>query len=229
MLTKEQILAMCDHTVLRPEAELPEIVDNCRLAQNFHCASMCLAPSFVKPVRDMFGDSLRITTVVGFPNGYSDTATKAYEALHLINEGADEIDAVINIGWAREGNYKDLAEELRRLRRQTQDHILKIIVETCKLPIPVLREVCRIVSDSGADFIKTSTGFAERGATVDDIRIMREECDPAVKIKAAGGIRTFEDAQALIDAGADRLGTSRLVNLMLPDITLKPDDEKKKR
>ncbi|MGI5978377.1 MAG: deoxyribose-phosphate aldolase [Oscillospiraceae bacterium] len=229
MLTKEQILAMCDHTVLRPEAEFSEIVDNCRLAQRFNCASMCLAPSFVRPVREMFGDSLRITTVVGFPNGYNDTATKAFEALHLINEGADEIDAVINIGWAREGNYKDLAEELRRLRRQTQDHVLKIIVETCKLPIPVLREVCRLVSDSGADFIKTSTGFAERGASVDDIRIMREECDPRVKIKAAGGIRTFEDAQALIDAGADRLGTSRLVSLMLPDITLKPENEKKKR
>ena len=228
-MTKEQILSLCDHTVLRPEAETAEIIDNCRLAQHFGCASMCMAPSFVAPMREMFGPELRITTVVGFPNGYTDTATKAFEALHLINEGADEIDAVMNIGWAREGNYKDLADELRRLRRQTQDHILKIIVETCKLPIPVLREVCRIVSDSGADFIKTSTGFAERGASVDDIRIMREECDPSVKIKAAGGIRTFEDAEALINAGADRLGTSRLVNLMLPDITLKPDDEKKKR
>ncbi len=220
---------LCDHTVLRPEAEITEIEDNCRLAQHFNCASMCMAPCFVAPMRQLFGDELRITTVVGFPNGYSDTATKAFEALRLINEGADEIDAVINIGWCRAGNYKDVADELRRLRRQTQDHILKIIVETSKLPIPVLREVCRIVSDSGADFIKTSTGFAERGATVDDVRIMREECDPEVKIKAAGGIRTFEDAQALIDAGADRLGTSRLVNLMLPDITLKEEDEKKKR
>ena len=228
-MTKEQILSLCDHTVLRPEAEITEIVDNCRLAQHFSCASMCMAPCFVAPMREMFGDSLRITTVVGFPNGYCDTATKAYEALHLINVGADEIDAVINIGWAREGNYKDLAEELRRLRRQTKDHILKIIVETSKLPIPTLREVCRIVSDSGADFIKTSTGFAERGASVDDVRIMREECDPSVKIKAAGGIKTFEDAEALINAGADRLGTSRLVNLMLKDITFDPEDEKKKR
>jgi len=230
-MTKEQILMMCDHTVLRPEADFSEIADNCRLTMHFNCASMCLPPCYVAPARQMFGDDLRITTVVGFPNGYCDTATKAYEALHLINEGADEIDAVINIGWVRAGNYKDVAEELRHLRRQTKDHILKIIVETSKLPIPILREVCRIVSDSGADFIKTSTGFAERGATVDDIRIMREECSPETKIKAAGGIRTFEDAEALIAAGADRLGTSRLVQLMLPDITVKEeeDDEKKRR
>ena len=228
-MTNEQILSMCDHTDLRPEAEITEIIDNCRLTQHFGCASMCMAPCFVAPMREMFGAGLRITTVVGFPNGYCDTATKAYEALHLINEGADEIDAVINIGWARAGDYMAVAEELRHLRRQTKDHILKVIVETSKLPIPVLREICRVVSDSGADFIKTSTGFAERGASVDDVRIMREECDPSVKIKAAGGIRTFEDAQALIDAGADRLGTSRLVNLMLPDITLVQEDEKKKR
>ena len=220
---------VCDHTVLRPEADFREIVDNCRLAMHFNCASMCLPPCYVAPIREMFGDQLRITTVVGFPNGYCDTATKAYEALHLINEGADEIDAVINIGWVRAGDYKAVAEELRHLRRQTKNHVLKVIVETSKLPIPVLREVCRIVSDSGADYIKTSTGFAERGATVDDILIMREECSPETKIKAAGGIRTFGDAEALINAGADRLGTSRLVQLMLPDITVKEVDEEKNR
>ena len=213
-MTKEQILSLCDHTVLRPEAESCEIIDNCRLAQHFGCASMCMAPSFVAPMRQMFGDSLRITTVVGFPNGYTDTATKAFEALHLINEGADEIDAVMNIGWAREGNYKDLADELRRLRRQTQDHILKIIVETCKLPIPVLREVCRIVSDSGADFIKTSTGFSTGGATFHDIELFAKHVAGRCKIKAAGGISTVEDIEKFLDLGADRLGTSRAVKLL---------------
>jgi len=214
-MTKEEILRICDHTVLRTDAGFGEIAQNCKLAMQYQCASMCLAPSHVYEAKKLCGDKLKICTVVGFPNGYNDTATKAFEAKHLIEEGADEIDVVINIGWAVSGLYAAVAEELAQLRKATEGSILKVIVEACKLPEPVLREVCRVVSRSGADFIKTSTGFAERGATVRDIEIMREECTPETKIKAAGGISSFEDAEKLIAAGADRLGTSRLVKLML--------------
>lgn len=214
-MTKDEILRMCDHTVLRPNADFKEIAENCELAIKYNCASMCLAPSHVYEAKKLCGDQLKICTVVGFPNGYNDTATKVFEAKHLIEEGADEIDAVINIGWACAGKYDAVEDELKQLRKATKGYILKIIVETCRLPESVLRQICKTVSNSGADFIKTSTGFAERGATVEDINIMRLECSPETKIKAAGGIGSFEDAEKLIAAGADRLGTSRLVKLML--------------
>ncbi len=214
-MTKEDILRMCDHTVLRTDAPFSEIAENCRLAMKYNCASMCLAPAHVYEAKKLCGDRLKICTVVGFPNGYNDTATKVFEAKHLIEEGADEIDVVINIGWAVNGMYGAIEDELRQIRKATEGYILKVIVETCKLPESVLREVCKVVSRSGADFIKTSTGFAERGATVRDVEIMRAECSPETKIKAAGGISSFEDAEAMIKAGANRLGTSRLVKLML--------------
>jgi len=214
-MTKDEILRRCDHTVLRPEAGFKEIAENCELAIKFNCASMCLAPSHVYEAKKLCGDRLKICTVVGFPNGYNDTATKVFEAAHLIEEGADEIDAVINLGWACSGMYAAVEDELKQLRKATEGYILKIIVETCRLPEPVFREICRVVSLSGADFIKTSTGFAERGATLEDVLTMRRECAPETKIKAAGGISSFEDAEKLISAGADRLGTSRLVKLML--------------
>ncbi|MEA4894528.1 MAG: deoxyribose-phosphate aldolase [Oscillospiraceae bacterium] len=213
--TKEEILRICDHTVLRTDAPFSEIAENCRLAIRFNCASMCLAPAHVYEAKKFCGGKLKICTVIGFPNGYNDTATKVFEARHMIEEGADEIDAVINIGWANSGMYAAIEDELMQLRRAAEGTILKIIVETCKLSEPTLREICRVVSNSGADFIKTSTGFAERGATVRDVEIMREECAPETKIKAAGGISSFEDAELLVKAGADRLGTSRLVKLML--------------
>jgi len=213
-MTKADILKICDHTVLRPDADFKEISENSELAIKYNCASMCLSPCHVYEAKKLCGDKLKICTVVGFPNGYNDTATKVFEARHLIEEGADEIDAVINIGWACSGNYKAVEEELIQLRKATEGYILKIIVETCRLPEPVLREMCKVVSRSGADFIKTSTGFAERGATVEDILIMRAECSKETKIKAAGGISSFEDAENMIKAGADRLGTSRLIKLM---------------
>jgi deoxyribose-phosphate aldolase len=216
-MTKEEILRMCDHTVLRTDAPFSEIAENCRLAMKYNCASMCLAPAHVYEAKKLCGNKLKICTVIGFPNGYNDTATKVFEARHMIEEGADEIDAVINIGWALSGMYAALEEELISLRKATEGSILKIIVETCKLPEPVLREICKVVSNSGADFIKTSTGFAERGATVRDIEIMRETCAPQTKIKAAGGISNFEDAEKMVAAGANRLGTSRLVKLMLDE------------
>jgi len=216
-MTKQEILKMCDHTVLRTDAPFSEIADNCALAIKYNCASMCLAPAHVYEAKKLCGDKLKICTVVGFPNGYNDTATKVFEAKHLIEEGADEIDAVINVGWAVSGLYEAVLEELLQLRKATEGSILKVIVETCRLPEPVLREICKLVSASGANFIKTSTGFAERGATVRDIEIMREMCAPETKIKAAGGISSFEDAVKMITAGADRLGTSRLVKLMLEE------------
>jgi len=208
---------MCDHTVLRTDAPFSEIAENCTFAIKYNCASMCLAPAHVYEAKKFCGEKLKICTVVGFPNGYNDTATKVFEAKHLIEEGADEIDAVINVGWAVSGLYEAVLEELLQLRKATEGSILKVIVETCKLPEPVLREICRLVSASGANFIKTSTGFAERGATVRDVEIMREMCAPETKIKAAGGISSFEDAEKMIAAGADRLGTSRLVKLMLEE------------
>lgn len=214
-MTKEEILKICDHTLLRTDAGFGEIAENCRLAMEFNCASICLPPAHVYEAKKLCGDRLKICTVVGFPNGYNDTATKLYEAAHLIEEGADEIDAVINIAWAVNGMYSAIEEELWALRRATEGSILKIIVETSMLSEPVLVEMCHLVSASGADFIKTSTGFAQRGANLRDIEIMRKECAPETKIKAAGGISSFADAEAFIALGADRLGTSRLVKLML--------------
>lgn len=213
-MTKEDILRMCDHTVLRTDADFKEIAENLKLAMKYNCASMCLAPSHVYEAKKFCGDKLKICTVVGFPNGYNDTATKVFEAKHLIEEGADEIDVVINLGWAVNGKYDAVEEELVQIRKATEGSVLKVIVETCKLSEPVFREICKVVSRSGADYIKTSTGFDERGASVRDVEIMREECDPQTKIKAAGGISSFEDAEDMIAAGANRLGTSRLVKLM---------------
>lgn len=216
-MTKADILRICDHTVLRPEADFKEIAENLNLAIKYNCASMCLAPCHVYEAKKLCGDKLKICTVVGFPNGYNDTATKVFEAKHLIEEGADEIDAVINIAWACAGDYRAVEDELKQLRKATEGYILKIIVETCRLSEPVLRKICKVVSLTGADYIKTSTGFAERGASVEDILIMREECALETKIKAAGGISSFEDAEKMIKAGADRLGTSRLIKLMLQE------------
>ncbi len=213
-MTKQEILRICDHTILRTDAPFDEIAEGCRLAIAHECASMCLAPCHVYEAKKLCGTRLKICTVVGFPNGYNDTATKVFEAKHLIEEGADEIDVVINLAWAGVGNYAAIEDELRQLRKATEGHILKVIVETCRLKPGVLPEICKVVSRSGADFIKTSTGFDERGATVDDIITMRSHCAPETKIKAAGGISSFEDAEGLIAAGADRLGTSRLIKLM---------------
>ena len=163
----------------------------------------------------MFGKTLKICTVVGFPNGYSDTATKVFETQHLIEEGADEIDVVINIADACSGDYSKVERELMSIRRASEGHVLKVIVECCSLSEENLREMCKVVSAVGADYIKTSTGFGKYGARVEDIVLMRHECDPKTKIKAAGGISDFECAQRLIDAGADRLGTSKLIGIML--------------
>ena len=214
-MTKEEILRMCDHTVLRTDAPFSEIRDNLDLAMKFGCASMCLAPTHVYEAKRYVGDRLPICTVIGFPNGYNDTATKVFEAKRMIEQGADEIDMVINIGLACEKKYDLVEQEIKELRRATEGKILKVIIETCKLPEDVFVEICRAVSRAGADFIKTSTGFSDRGATVRDVEIMRASCAPETRIKAAGGISSFEDAEAMINAGATRLGTSRLVKLML--------------
>ncbi len=218
-MTKNEILALCDHTVLRTDASFDEIAENCRLAIEYNCACMCLAPTHVYEAKRIFGKNLKICTVVGFPNGYSDTATKVFETQHLIEEGADEIDVVINIADACAGDYSKVERELMSIRRACENHVLKVIVECCSLSDENLREMCKVVSAVGADYIKTSTGFGKYGARVEDIVLMRLECDPKTKIKAAGGISNFEDAQRLIDAGADRLGTSKLVGIMLKDKT----------
>lgn len=213
-MTNDEILRICDHTVLRQDANFEEIAENCELAIKYHCASMCLAPSFVSGAKKLVCDRLKICTVIGFPNGYNDTDTKVYESKRMIDLGADEIDAVINLGDACAKDYSAVSRELEALRKATEGKILKIIVETCFLPEDVLKEICHVVSGSGADFIKTSTGFGKYGARVEDVAVMRAECDSTTKIKAAGGISSFEDARAMIKAGADRLGTSRLIKIM---------------
>lgn len=209
----KDILSKCDHTLLKPTATLSEIKALCDEGIEYGVASVCIPPAYVKEAREYVGDRLRICTVVGFPNGYSASVTKSFEALEAIRLGADEIDTVINLGDLKDGRYEKILAELRALRKGCKEKILKVIIETCLLTDEEIVKMCEIVTGSGADYIKTSTGFSSGGATVHTVRLMRENVGRDVKVKAAGGISSFEDAEALIEAGADRLGTSRLVPL----------------
>jgi deoxyribose-phosphate aldolase len=179
----------------------------------YHTASVCIPPSFVKTAKDYVGDSLKICTVIGFPNGYSTTATKVAETADAIKNGADEIDMVINIGALKEGKCDYLLNEIREIKKACGEKILKVIIETCLLSDEEKIKMCSIVSESGADFIKTSTGFSTGGATREDIALFAKHVAPSVKIKAAGGISSLDDAELFIKLGASRLGTSRVVKL----------------
>ncbi len=212
-MTYEEILMRVDHTLLSPQATWQEIDSLCREAMEFHTASVCIPPSYVKQVRKAYPE-LTVCTVIGFPNGYATTAVKVFETQDAIQNGADEIDMVINLGWVKDGLYDQILDEIKQLRAASKGHILKVIIEACLLTEKEKIRMCEIVSQSGADFIKTSTGFSTGGATAEDIRLMRAHCAPTLKIKAAGGIRTLEDAEAFLSLGADRLGTSRLVSLV---------------
>lgn len=207
------ILKRCDHTLLRQDAAIAEIKQLCDDGIRYGVASVCIPPAHVAGARQCVGDRLRICTVIGFPNGYSTSTVKAFEAADAIRRGADEIDMVINLGMVKDGCYDAVLDEIRDVKAACGDHILKVIIETCLLTEEEKLALCRVVSESGAAFIKTSTGFSTGGATPEDVQLLRAHCADHVSVKAAGGISTLEDAERLILCGADRLGTSRLVRL----------------
>ncbi len=211
---KRQILKMVDHTLLKPESTWEEIRCLCDEGVDCGTASVCIPPSFVKQASEYLAGRLPVCTVIGFPNGYSTTAAKVFETSDAIANGADEIDMVINIGWLKDRRYDDIREEIQSVKAACGEKILKVIIETCLLTDEEKIRMCEIVSESGADFIKTSTGFSKGGATLADIRLFAAHVSPDVRIKAAGGVQSFEDAREFIEAGASRIGTSRLVRLM---------------
>ncbi len=210
----KDILKTVDHTLLAPDSTWEQIKTILDDGMKYKTASACIPASFVKAAKEYCGKELAICTVIGFPTGYSTTAVKVAETADAVANGADEIDMVINIGWAKEGKYDLILEEIKAIKKACNGKLLKVIIETCLLTDEEKTEMCRVVSDSGADFIKTSTGFSKAGATFHDIEIFAANVAPHVKIKAAGGISSLEDAEKFIGLGADRLGTSRIVKIV---------------
>ena len=207
------ILSKCDHTLLAQTATWPEIKAVCDDGMKYHTASVCIPASFVKQAKDYVGEKLPICTVIGFPNGYDTTAAKCFMASDAVDNGADEVDMVINIGWAKEGKWDDITKEIAAIKKACKGKLLKVIIETCLLTDEEKIQLCKCVSGSGADYIKTSTGFSKAGATFADVALFKAHVAPPVKIKAAGGISSLEDAEKFIELGADRLGTSRIVKI----------------
>ena len=205
------ILSKVDHTLLAPDATWEKIKTLCDEGMQYQTASVCIPASFVKQAKLYVGDRLPICTVIGFPTGYSTTAVKVFETERAVADGADEIDMVINIGWLRDRRYADVLDEIKAVKAACHGKLLKVIIETCLLSEEEKVVMCEIVSESGAEYIKTSTGFSTGGATREDVALFKEHVAPHVKIKAAGGIASVEDARDFIALGADRLGTSRLV------------------
>ena len=209
----KDILAKCDHTLLLQPSTWAEIQAICDDGMKYETASVCIPASFVKQAKEYVGDRLAICTVIGFPNGYSTTAVKCFEASDAVDNGADEIDMVINIGWAKDGKWDEITAEIAAIKAACKGKLLKVIIETCLLTDEEKIALCKCVSDSGADYIKTSTGFSTAGATLADVELFAKHVAPHVKIKAAGGISSLEDAEKFIALGADRLGTSRIVKI----------------
>ncbi len=210
----ERILAACDHTLLLQTAAWDEIKSICDDAIAYQTASVCIPPCYVKRAKAYVSDRMKVCTVIGFPNGNSTIAAKVFETRDALENGADEIDMVINLGMLRGGDDAYVLEEIREIKAACGEHFLKVIIETCLLTEAEKIRMCRIVTEAGADFIKTSTGFSKAGATLEDVRLFAKYVGPQVKIKAAGGISTLEDAEAFLRAGASRLGTSRIVRLV---------------
>ena len=208
-----EILAKCDHTLLAQTSTWAQIQAICDDGMKFKTASVCIPASFVKQAKEYVGDRLAICTVIGFPNGYATTASKCFMASDAVENGADEVDMVINIGWAKEGKWSDITAEIAAIKEACHGKLLKVIIETCLLTDDEKIALCKCVSDSGADYIKTSTGFSTAGATFPDVALFKQHVAPHVKIKAAGGISSLEDAEEFIRLGADRLGTSRIVKI----------------
>ena len=209
--TVKDILRRVDHTLLSQGATWEEIRAICDDGVKYGCASVCIPASYVKQAAEYVAGKIAICTVIGFPNGYSTTAAKCFEARDAVENGASEIDMVINIGWVKDGLYNRVLEEIHAVKDACQGRLLKVIIETCLLTDAEKVEMCRVVSQSGADYIKTSTGFGGGGATREDVALFKAHVAPHVKIKAAGGIANLDDARDFIALGADRLGTSRIV------------------
>lgn len=212
-MTTEEMLKRVDHTQLKAYATWADIEKLCDEAVRCHTASVCIPPTYVKAVREAYGDQITICTVVGFPLGYSVTAAKAAEVEQALKEGCDEIDMVVNISDVKNGLWEKVEEEIRTLKGICGEHILKVIIETCYLTEEEKIAMCGIVTRAGADYIKTSTGFGTGGATREDVELFRKHIGPEVKIKAAGGVSTLEDMEMFINLGCDRIGTSRAVGL----------------
>ena len=208
-----EILSKCDHTLLSQTATWQEIKAICDDGMRYQTASVCIPASFVKQAKDYVGARLAICTVIGFPNGYATTASKCFMASDAVDNGADEVDMVINIGWAKEGKWAEITAEIAQIKAVCKGKLLKVIIETCLLTDEEKIALCKCVTDAKADYIKTSTGFSTAGATFADVELFAKHIGPSVKIKAAGGISSLEDAEKFIALGASRLGTSRIVKI----------------
>ena len=208
------ILSHCDHTLLAVDATWNDIRQICDDGMKYKTASVCIPASYVKQASEYVDGKLAICTVIGFPSGYSTSPVKAFEAKNAVENGADEIDMVINVGWAKDGRFDDILNEIKEVKSACGDKILKVIIETCLLSDDEKKEMCRVVTESGADFIKTSTGFSKGGATREDIALFASNIGENIRMKAAGGIRSFEDAEDYLALGCERLGTSAIVKLV---------------
>ena len=210
----KKILAACDHTLLAQDATEDDIFALCDDAVKYGTASVCIPPSYVKAAKEYVDGKMKICTVIGFPLGYQTAEVKAFEVANAVKDGADEIDMVINVGHLKAERYDEILAEMRAVRAACQGKILKVIIETCLLTDDEKKIMCRLVGEAGADFIKTSTGFSHGGATPEDIRLFADNIPSGLKIKAAGGIKTLEDAELFLKLGAERLGTSRIVKII---------------
>ncbi len=213
-MEKSEILSKVDHTLLSQTATWAEIKAICDDGIKYGTASVCIPPSYVKKAAEYVCGKLKICTVIGFPNGYNTTAVKCAETEDAVKNGADEIDMVINVGFVKDGDYRAVLDEIKAIKKACGGKLLKVIIETCLLTDEEKIKLCGVVSESGADYIKTSTGFSNGGATFHDVELMRKHSAPTLKVKAAGGISSLEDAEKMIELGAERLGTSRIVKIV---------------
>lgn len=213
-MNKQEILSKVDHTLLKQTATWEQIKKICDEGADNKTASVCIPPCFVKRAKEYVGDKVAICTVIGFPSGNTTTAVKVYETKDAVENGADEIDMVINIGDVKAGDYDKVLVEIKAIKEACCGKLLKVIIETCLLTEEEKIKMCEVVTQSGAEYIKTSTGFSTSGATFEDVKLMRTHVGPHVKVKAAGGINSVSDAEKFIELGADRLGTSRLISLL---------------
>lgn len=210
----KEILSKVDHTLLGVDSTWAQIKELCEDAIRYQTASVCIPPAFVKSAKEFMGDRMKVCTVIGFPNGYSTTETKVFETENAVKNGADEIDMVINVCMLKDGNLEAVENEIKAVKQACRGHVLKVIIETCLLTETEKITMCRLVTDAGADFIKTSTGFSKGGATCEDVKLLKANIGPNVKVKASGGITSLEDAEEFVRLGSTRLGTSRIVKIL---------------